>query len=89
MSRQEVAALAGVPLDQVHVATAAELIAAYGDSAPQVVIEVGTQEHADYWRVGTRYYLDDPSFGPPCPIDDLRYSHELGLYDVRGFGEDR
>lgn len=80
MSRQDVATLAGVPLDRVQPATADELCHAYADSASATVVDVATQQEAAYWRVGTRYYLDDPLFGPVAAIDDLRYSEDLGLH---------
>jgi hypothetical protein len=89
MSREEVASLAGVPLDQVHPATAEEVRRAYADSAASAVVSVATQEPSTYWRVGGRYYLDDRSFGEVVALDDLRYSPDLGLYDVRAFGQDR
>jgi hypothetical protein len=89
MRRREVAALAGMPLDQVHPATANEVRRAYADSAASAVVTVATQAPAAYWRVGDRYYLDDPYFGPVVALDDLRYSPDLGLYDVRAFGQDR
>jgi len=79
--RDEVAALAGVPLEQVIPATPDELRRAYADSAAAAVVGVATQEPATYWRVGTRYYLDDPYFGPVIAIDDLRYDEEIGLHD--------
>lgn len=80
MSRQDVATLAGVPLDRVQPATADELRRAYADSQSATVVEVATQQGAAYWRIGTRYYLDDPLFGDVVAIDDLRYSEEIGLH---------
>lgn len=35
---------------------------------------------ARYWRVGARYYLDDPEFWEaPVAIDERAYDAELGL----------
>lgn len=81
--RHEVATLAGVPVNQVIPATADEVREAYADSAAAVVVEVATQEPANYWRVGNVFYLDDPSFGDVVAIDDLDYNREIGLHRRR------
>lgn len=84
MSRRlDVATLAGVPVNQVLPATAHEVREAYADSAAAVVVEVATQEPANYWHVGNRYYLDDPYFGEVVAIDDLDYNAEIGLHRRR------
>jgi hypothetical protein len=83
MRAKEVANLAGVPVSCVEKAAAQEVRDAYADRAASVVVEVATQEPALYWRVGNRYYLDDPYFGDVVAIDDLDYNSEIGLH-VRG-----
>lgn len=80
MRKNDVATLTGVSIDAVTPATAEEIREAYADSAAAVVVEVATQEPAYYWRVGSRYYLDDPYFGDVVAIDDLDYNSELGLH---------
>lgn len=82
MSREDVAALAGVPVKQVQRATEGEIRRAYADSASHVVVQIITQEYARYWRVDRRYYLEDRYFGPVVAIDDLRYNSKLGLFRV-------
>lgn len=87
--RDEVAILAGVPLDQVHPATADEIRRACADRVPTDVLEIatyGTGETGEahyFWRVGDTCYLDDATFGDVVAIDDLRYDSTLGLYDTR------
>ncbi len=78
--RTDVARLAGVPEASVLPASAKELRAFYADSQSATVVSVATQEPSTYWRVGDRYYLDDPYFGPVTAIDDLRYDDEIGLH---------
>ena len=80
MRQKKVAKLAGVPVKQVHSTTSAEVCEFYADRAAAVVVEVMLQEPASYWRVGDRYYFDDPYFGPVVAVDDLRYDSELGLH---------
>ncbi len=81
MSRKdEVAKLANVPASQVFAATVDEVREAYADRAASVVVDVATQEPANYWRAGNRYYLDDPYFGDVVAIDDLDYNSKLGLH---------
>lgn len=81
--RAEVATLVGVPVDQVLPATVHEVRTAYADSAAAVVVEVATQEPANYWRVGNVFYLDDPFFGEVVAIADLDYNREIGLHRRR------
>lgn len=78
--RDEVAALANVPIARVIPVSAAELRAAYADRAASVVVDVATQAPAFYWRVGETYYLDDAFFGEVVAIDDLAYDSEIGLH---------
>jgi hypothetical protein len=84
MRRNDVAKLSGVPVSQVRPASAQELRDAYADSAAWSVVEVATQEPAQYWRAGNRYYLDDPYFGDVVAIDDLDYNSEIGLHVRKG-----
>ena len=80
MRKSDVAKLAGVPASQVNQVTARAVQDAYSDRAASVVVEVATQEPAFYWRVGNKYYLDDPYFGDVVAIDDLDYDPEIGLH---------
>jgi len=80
MRKNDVAKLAGVPASHVYQVTARAVQDAYSDRAASVVVEVATQEPAFYWRVGNKYYLDDPYFGDVVAIDDLDYDPEIGLH---------
>ena len=81
MTITEVAKLAGVPVEQVHAVTVDEVRAMYAGRVDATVLEVATQDPAQYWRVGQTCWLDDPEFGEAVAIDDLRYN-ELGLHSV-------
>lgn len=87
--RNEVAALAKVYVAEVAPATADQVRSAYADHAASDVLDVACSGQAKigepryYWRVGSKYYLDDATFGPVVAIDDLRYDPQLGLRDVR------
>ena len=61
--------------------TADQVRAALGGSIDPVVLRVATQEPASYWLEDGEYVLDDPYFGPPARLSDLRYDPDLGLYD--------
>lgn len=84
MRKEEVAVLAGVSVSQVHSATSAEVREFYADRATSAVVNVMMKEPASYWRVGDRYYFDDPYFGDVVAVDDLDYDSTLGLHVRRG-----
>jgi hypothetical protein len=82
MRREEVAQLAGVPLDQVIQVSETDVRAAMAAVLPAEILELAlSEEVAVYWSADKRYWLDDPFFGPPAPFDALRYDAELGLVD--------
>lgn len=76
----EVARLAGVAPSLVRPAAVAQVRSALADRLPAIVLQVATQEPASYWRVGDRYYLDDPYFGDVVAMTDLAYDPTLGLH---------
>lgn len=78
------ARLAGTSTDEVRPASVEEIRSALADRVGAVVLEVATQEPAAYWRVGRRYFLDDPAFGPVVDIESLDYDPVFGLH--RGIG---
>lgn len=80
MRRSEIARLAGVPASDVQEVSADQVRQALTDRAAGVVLDVATQQPATYWKVGTRYFLDDPEFGDVVDIADLGYDAELGLH---------
>lgn len=86
--RDEVARLAGVPVEQVLPVTPAEVRRLYDDRAPIAVVDVATAgasetgEASYLWRVGDTCYLDDATFGDVVALDDLRYDPKLGLYSI-------
>ena len=80
MRREEVARLARVSVTSVQPTTVGEVRAALADQLPAVVLEVATQEPAQYWRVGGHFYLDDPYFGDVVEMTALRYNPTLGLH---------
>lgn len=80
MSKDDVAALARVPISAVHEVPVSEVRHALADRVASAVLDVATQEPATYWRVGNRYFLDDPLFGEVVDFADLSYSSEIGLH---------
>jgi hypothetical protein len=56
----------------------------YASKIDPVVLEVATQDSimTKFWRVGAKYYFDDPEYGEPVAIDDLRYNKTLGLHTI-------
>lgn len=80
MRRNDVAALAKVPIGEVHEVTVSEVRRALADRVGSVVLDVVAQEPATYWRVGERYFLDDPYFGAVVDFADLDYNSEIGLH---------
>ncbi len=87
--RNDVARLAGVPVEHVIPINTNGVRLMYSDRAPNDVLEVAcsgkaeTGEPCFYWRIGSTCYLDDATFGEVVAIDDLRYDRETGLYDRR------
>ena len=81
MNNIAIAKLAHVPVGQVHAVPVDEVRALYADKVDATVLEVATQDPAQYWRVGQTCWLDDPEFGDVVAIDDLRYD-ALGLHSV-------
>ena len=75
------AKLAGVPVEQVREVSADEVRALYAGKVDATVLEVATQDPAQYWRVGQTCWLDDPELGDVAAIDDLRYD-AMGLHSV-------
>ena len=73
MRKDDAARPAGVPVWRMVGASAHRLRAACAG--------VATREPAAYGRVGTRYSLDDPLFGPVVAVADLRYDAGIGLRD--------
>lgn len=80
MRRTDVARMAGVSERDVQPVSVNEVRTALADRVPEAVLDVATQEPAHYWRVGTRYFLDDPYFGAVVDISDLDYNGEIGLH---------
>ena len=76
----QVASLAQVVFYEVVPVKTNEVRGVYKDRGNRAVVDVMLQEPASYWRVGERYYFDDPHFGPPVEVDDLDYDAELGLH---------
>jgi hypothetical protein len=81
MRRNDVAQLAGVPVDHVEESTYEDMFSAYMDIALAMVLAAPTGSSATYWCVGAQFYLDDPLFGPVISVDDLGYEDGRGLYD--------
>lgn len=77
----EVAARCGVAATAVEWVDVETVRAALAGTIEPVVLEVATQEPARYWRVGGRYFLDDPLFGEVADFGDLVYDADLGLRD--------
>lgn len=81
MKRQnEVAALAQVRDAEVTEVTVDEVRKALADRVSSAVLDVATQEPATYWRVGNRYFLDDPYFGDVVDFELLDYNSDIGLH---------
>lgn len=77
-----VAKLAEVSVDQVHQVTAANVLKFFVSKIDAVILEVVTQDQAIFWRVGERYFYDDPYFGEIVDLYDLRYNRTLGLHSI-------
>lgn len=77
-----VAKLAEVSVDQVHQVTAADVLKFCASKIDAVILEVVTQDPAIFWRVGERYFYDDPYFGEVVDLYDLRYNRTLGLHSI-------
>ena len=76
---QEVAALAGVPVEQLRKVDEFEVRSVLGPIVTPEVLECATSQPANYWCVGTNYYLDDGFYGPVCCINTMYYDSTLGL----------
>src|SRR5215470_8939264 len=63
MRPHDAANLAGVPIDEVEQATPQQIRVALVGTINTRLLEVAWQARAHYWRVGDRYFLDDPEFG--------------------------
>ena len=80
MRREDVARQARVSVEAVQPATVDEVREALADQLPAGVLQVATQQPAQYWRVGGHYFLDDPSFGDVVEMTALAYDATLGLH---------
>lgn len=80
MRKNAVAQLAGVSPADVQQMSVDQLRQALADRVPAIVLEVATQEPATYWRVGNRYFFDDPFFGPVVDMAELDYNSQIGLH---------
>ncbi len=84
MRCNDVAQLAGVRVAEVHSITAGDMRDLCEGKIDQAVINIMMQEPASYWRVGDKFYFDDPYFGAVVCVDGLAYNRELGLHVRRG-----
>lgn len=79
MRRHEVAALAGVNVEQVQAVDVEQVQRALAERIDDTVLSVALQEPAHYWQVGDRFFLDDPFFGDVVEFTQLEYDPALGL----------
>jgi hypothetical protein len=82
----DAARLAGVGENDVQEVSVQVVRQALANRLPALVLQVATAEPATYWRVGERYFLDDPSFGEVVDMEQLDYDAELGLFIKRSKG---
>ena len=86
MSREAVAKVAGVPIEQVHHTTREHVRNFYAATCPQHLLDAATSARGEgggpiaFYRVGQRYFVYDPAFfHRPFAIDELSYDNENGL----------
>ena len=84
---KDVAALAGVAEDQVEQVDKDTVIEAMTGKMDHNALAFATAEDLNvwYWKVGGRYFLDDPFFGPVTDFKNLSFDDDMGLSaDVPG-----
>ena len=81
---EDVAALAGVPVDQVEPVDRDTVIAALTGSVDPLALEFVTSQESNvwFWRVGSRYFLDDAYWGPVTDFRNLAFDDDMGVSDA-------
>ena len=80
----DVAALVGVPVNQVESVDRDTVVTALTGIVDPLALEFVTSGQANvwYWRVGSRYFLDDAFWGPVTDFRNLAFDDDMGVSDA-------